>query len=230
MSENTLSLTVQTLRRKYQIQYSVKDLICLGFTGRNKAVVMKHMEEARKIGIISQGVSVPVILPISPARLTTSNTMHVKHEKTSGEVEYVILIDRSKTYVAVGSDHTDRELERYDLEKSKDAVPKIISSTVWLYEEVEDHWDDLIIRSWIQSQGKRELYQDGRLKLLLTWNDLTPIIKDHIGEELTGTVVFAGTIPTIKNKMLFSNSWESEMLDPVLKRSLKNRYDVRIIN
>ncbi|MFX1486544.1 MAG: DUF2848 family protein [Promethearchaeota archaeon] len=230
MTENILPLTVQTLRGKYPIRYSAKNLFCLGFTGRNKALVLKHMEEAREIGIICQGVSVPLVLPVSPARLTTGSTIHVEHEKTSGEVEYVILVDGSRTYVAVGSDHTDREMEKHDLKESKDAVPKIMSSTVWLYEEVEDHWDELIMRSWIRSQGNMELYQDGKLELLLKWNDLISIIKDHIGEELSGTIVFAGTIPTIKRQMLFTDTWKLEMFDPVLKRSLKSEYTVRIIS
>ncbi|MFX0069053.1 MAG: DUF2848 family protein [Candidatus Hodarchaeota archaeon] len=201
----------------------------MGFAGRNRAVVMKHIEEAKKLGIIWEGSSVPVVLAASPERLTTDNTVQVKHEKTSGEVEYVILVNGPITYVTVGSDHTDREIEKLDLQKSKDAVPKIISSSVWLYEEVKDHWDDITIRSWIQRGGIKELYQDDKLRLLLTWEDLEPVIKDHVGEDLSGTAVFAGTIPTIKQDMLFADIWELEMFDPVLKRSLRHKYVTRII-
>jgi hypothetical protein len=33
------------------------------------------------------------------------------------------------------------------------------ASTFWPLAEVNDHWDDLLLRAFITSNGKRELYQ-----------------------------------------------------------------------
>jgi hypothetical protein len=54
-----------------------------------------------------------------------------------------------EVFVGVGSDHTDRALERLSIPAAKQACPKVAGTAVWRLDEVEDHWDRLELRAWV---------------------------------------------------------------------------------
>ena len=95
-----------------KLTFEVQKIINAGRSARDKDTVLKHVEEIRKAGIaIPERFKFPVFRPKTADRITTSDRFWVLPDsKTSGEVEYVLLLDNSNVYVAVGSDHTDREL------------------------------------------------------------------------------------------------------------------------
>ena len=134
-----------------KIIFEVRKIINMGRTSRDPSDIMKHLEELKKAGIkVSSGI--PSYNPKISDRITTDNKIEaLPNSKTSGEVEYVLLFTSdSYFYITVGSDHTDRELEKYNVILSKQICLNVISPKVWCYDDVKDHWDDLIMRSWIK--------------------------------------------------------------------------------
>ena len=89
---------------------------------------MEHIRELEEEGIKCPK-SVPVLYQCSKEILTTSKVIEVIGQKTSGEVEYLILVHDNKYYIGVGSDHTDRELEAVSIHKSKQLCLKPYATT-----------------------------------------------------------------------------------------------------
>ena len=98
---------------------------------------------------------------------------------------------------------------------------------MWSYADVEDHWDELVIRSWATIDGERVLYQDSPISVLRTPRDL---IRKHAGGNMLppATLMFCGT-PGAIGGIRPSTRFEMEILDPVLKRSLTHGYDIDVL-
>ncbi|NIQ18355.1 MAG: DUF2848 domain-containing protein, partial [Candidatus Aenigmarchaeota archaeon] len=77
-----------------------------------------HIEELRREGI-PPPPSVPMLFPVLSHNITTAGQIQVVGSRTSGEAEFVLLLDGENIFVGVGSDHTDRDLERHSIMKSK---------------------------------------------------------------------------------------------------------------
>ena len=131
-----------------------------------------------------------------------------------------ILVEGEKIYVGVGSDHTDRKLERLDILKSKQVCPSVLSKHLWDYEEIKDHWDSIQIRSWAWEGGERTPYQDSTLYAILPPEDLIRLVRQRVEGALEGIAIFSGTPPLLTEKMLFSDRFEGQLLDPVLGREI----------
>ena len=93
--------------------------------GRDEAAVRRHIEE-----LAAHGIDAPPATPIFwllPNWLLTlaPATTQVHTAKSSGEVEPVLLrMPDGEVFVTVGSDHTDRDLERSSLLLAKLTCPK----------------------------------------------------------------------------------------------------------
>ncbi|MGH9356383.1 MAG: DUF2848 domain-containing protein [Terriglobia bacterium] len=205
----------------------VKRLYCVGYAGRNQAKVKEHIDELAKIGV-APPARTPAVYPVSPYLLTDQPQITVQGKETSGEVEFVIFIQSGKTYVAVGSDHTDRELEKTNLEKSKQMCEKPVANLVWDFEEVQDHWDSLILRAWFTDGRDKNLYQQGQVTALLPVADLVNVIQRETDSPLDGAVVYSGTVPT-RGGFICAKTWDLELEDPVLKRSISHHYEVTVV-
>lgn len=59
-----------------------------------------------------------------------------QHIDELSQKEFVLFIDREDIFVEVGSDHTDRELERHSIIKSKQICQNVVLKNVWKYKEV----------------------------------------------------------------------------------------------
>ncbi len=165
----------------------------------------------------------PTVYMVPASLLTAATEINVAGEKTSGEVEYVILRDEGRLYVTVGSDHTDRGLESVDIQRSKAACPKVMAPEVWSYQDIEDHWDDLELMSRVRKEGSVQTYQDGKLAELMLPFDLMRTF--HALED--GTVLFSGTVP-LKFETTFSDRFEMVMTDPILDRWISHTYSVSV--
>ena len=113
---------------------------------------------------------------------------------------------------------------------SKQVCAKPAATDAWLYADVADHIDALVLRSWIVEDGERKPYQDGSMATLRTPEDL---IQGYLGA--TGATAFAeghvmtcGTVPAIGG-IRPSQNFEMELHDPVLQRSLRHRYEVQVL-
>ncbi len=73
----------------------------------------------------------PVLYQKFAHLLTTAGEIEVPGPDTSGEAEFVLLVERDRVPVAAGSDHTDRALEKQTIEKSKLVGPGVLSPDAW---------------------------------------------------------------------------------------------------
>jgi len=209
-----------------KLDFQVKKILNAGYTARDQSEIQKHIEEMRKEGIATPK-SVPVFFPKIADRITTAERIEVlADDTTSGEAEFVLLFDRDEIYVGVGSDHTDRKLEQYSILTAKQMCANVISTEVWRYEEVKEHWDDLILRSWVEKDGQRQLYQEARLGTFMEVDELIDRVKGQVAGDLSGLVFYAGTIPVIGGEMCFSPRFEAKLIDERRGRSLSCAYSV----
>ncbi|MDD7942834.1 DUF2848 family protein [Actinomycetospora lutea] len=111
------------------VSFEPTRLIIAGYTARDQEAVAAHIAELAEIGV-APPASVPTFYDLDPALLTTQDVVRVPGANTSGEVEPVLIRAGGRWFLAVGSDHTDRDLERDDVAASKAACPKPIGSTV----------------------------------------------------------------------------------------------------
>ena len=179
------------------------------------------VEELRRLGVPAPSKT-PTVYTVAPYLALTDEepgTVEVKGFETSAEVEYVVLINEEK-YITVGSDHTDRWLEKISVERAKQVCPKMMGSTMWLYSDLKDHWDRIVIRSFVKD-GSRELYQEGSLGEILPVEQLLDTL--NLEKE---SLLFSGTIPVKAGKVIYANEYEIEMEDPVLNRRISFGYRV----
>ena len=202
--------------------FNIERLVCAGYTGRDKEMVKKHILELEKFGIPPPN-KVPTFYELPVELLTMSDHIIVHGPRTSGEVEYVLFVDRGEIFVGLGSDHTDRDLERKDVKRAKATCPKVVAKKVWLYDEVKPHWDKIEIRSYVAENEKLKLYQRGDLSFILPPESLIEELKG----EKEGLVLFSGTVPVI-GELSFSDRFKMEIIDPVLKRKIEHEYKITI--
>jgi hypothetical protein len=202
----------------------LRQALLAGYTGRDRAKVMEHIRELEKLGVTPPD-RIPTIFVVPPELITTDPVLRVSGPETSGEVELYLLPTPEGLLVGVGSDHTDRAHEAIDVDESKRMCPKAVSREVWRYDDLKDHWDRIEIRSWVTDHGQRQLYQEGRLDVFLTVDDLFAELRAAGHADLDETIVFGGTLPT-HGGVVYGQRFDVELRDPVLGRRLTCAYDV----
>ena len=209
------------------LEFPVARVLDAGFTSRDQAQAMKHVDELKAHGVAAPE-RIPAYYAIPREMVTTDDEIEVLGEATSGEVEVVFLFHKSRIYVGVGSDHTDRELEKDSIPRSKVICPKVVSRQVWRLDDVKPYWDRLKLRSWVEVEGERTLYQEGSLADFLPVDEfldgVRAVVKDG---SLDGMVLYMGTMPTLGKELLFSPTFEGRLSDEALGRKLSFRYDIR---
>lgn len=221
-----IKLTLEQKEGSRPIAFRYNRMINAGYVGRDQSEVRRHIEELAKKGIPGPKTT-PTLYPVIRRALVTDTEIEVYSHETSGEVEYVLLIKDEQTIcVGLGSDHTDRHLEEADIPRSKQICPNLISQTVWPLAEVEDHWDDLEIRSKMVKEGQEILYQEGRLHLILDPKGLMDFVRSKIPGPIENTIIFSGTLGTVTGEFVYGDRFMAELMDPKLKRRLDLSYDV----
>ncbi|MBO4122543.1 DUF2848 domain-containing protein [Cupriavidus gilardii] len=209
-----------------ELALDIQRLIIAGWTGRDLEAVQHHIEELQAIGV-KPPASVPTFYPLAASLLTTADVIEVPRDDSSGEIEVVLLQADDGLYVGVGSDHTDRKVEAYDVTVSKQMCDKPVGTQVWRFDEVADHWDSLEMRCWRVRDGERALYQEGKVTRLLDPRDL---IQRLTGESSlpSGTAMFCGTQAVI-GELGHGEAFEVELHDPVRNRTLRHAYRVQTL-
>jgi hypothetical protein len=187
----------------------------------------KHIAELELLGV-RRPPATPVYYRVSTSRLTTSDSIEATGNDSSGEVEFVILFKSGSLWIGVGSDHTDRKVETYNITVSKQMCEKPVAAQVWLFDELNDHWDSLMLRSWAVNDGDRRLYQEGHVSAMLSPQDLIAGYARNGGMLNEGTLMFGGTFPAIGG-IRPADRFEFELADPVLERRLAHGYDIRTL-
>ena len=223
-----MQFIVEEKSGKREMAYEIKGAVLCGYTGRDQEAVRKHIEELAREGV-DPPPSVPILYPKPPWGLTQKDAIQVEGKETSGEIEFFLFFDEDRLYAGVASDHTDRELERLDIRKSKQACPTILSKKVWNYEEVKETWDQIEIRSWAIKDGQKSIYQESTLGSILPPEDLIRQVQQQVKDSLGGIAIFSGTPPLLAGEMIFADRFEGELLDTHFNRKLSVGYDIHTL-
>lgn len=202
-------------------------LVIAGWSGRDRAAVDAHIRELAEIGVAPPS-TVPLFYRAATHDLVMAGAIQVLGPDSSGEAEAVLVETGSETLVALGSDHTDRKLESHSIAASKQICPKPVSARAWRLADVEDHWDDLVLRSWVTIGGARTLYQEGKMNALLHPRELFSKYTEGTARLAAGTAMFGGTM-AVRGGIRPADRFEAELEDPKLGRALHLAYDIEAL-
>ena len=219
MSECGIVLALEGRTDTRQCRVTVGYAVIAGWTGRDAAAVQRHIEELQKLGV-PRPRSIPTFYRVAANRITTASSIEVTGERSSGEVEFVLLQVGEELWVGVGSDHTDRAVETFDVSASKQMCDKPIAPRCWRFADVAPHWQQLRLRSYIGSEGIE--YQAGSVALIL---DPARLITAYCGGPRLkdNTFMFCGTLPAL-GEVHPGSPFTFEIEDPVLKRTIRHTY------
>jgi uncharacterized protein DUF2848 len=203
---------------------AVNHLVLAGWAGRNQAAVEAHIRELEALGT-PRPTRTPVFYRVSASLLTSGTSIEVVGAETSGEVEFVLVQRTDGLWVGLGSDHTDRGLERTNVALAKQICAKVVAPTLWRFDDLASHWDRIELRSWAHRGGRREPYQDGSVAAILPPSELLAQYADFAEPIVAGGVMFSGTIATI-HEIAPADEFEMELHDPVLDRRISHRYRI----
>ncbi len=223
-SERHLNFTVAGKTGDAPLAATVGKLVIAGWTGRDAAAMEAHIRELEELGI-ARPKATPIFYRVAASLLTTADAIQVSGTGSSGEAETVILDVGGTRYVGVGSDHTDREAEKINVSLSKQMCAKPVAPTLWRFDDVADHWDDMVLRSWAHEGGDRRLYQEGPVTAMRTPDDLI----GRYGGLGNGTAMFGGTLAFAKPVATAAEAFEVELEDPVLGRRLTHTYRIETL-
>ena len=102
-----------------------------------------------------------------------------------------------------------------------------MARTVWPLEEVEGHWDDLLISANVEKDAKDILYQEGRLGLLLNPTELMSFVKSKIPGPLENLIIYSGTMGMLTGEFVFGQKFSAQLIDGKLNRRLEISYAIR---
>lgn len=177
-------------------------VVVAGYTGRDEGSVRAHIEELAAIGI-PEPDSVPAFYEMPVALATTQPDIAVPGPGSSGEVEPVLIRKDGELYWGVGSDHTDRDIERDSVPDAKAACPKPIGGAVAQLSAGFD-WDSLVARTTVDGR----LYQEGPLSALRIPTDVLALLPNDGGGDL---ILFGGTVTVIGGEFLPGTEWSMSL-------------------
>lgn len=225
-----LSLLLEKESETRHLTFKYNRMVNAGYVGKNQEEVRRHIQELAEKGIPGPS-STPTLYPVVCTSLTTESEIEVYGNETSGEVEYVLLVvSEDEIYVGLGSDHTDRHLEETDIPRAKQICPNLMSRTLWPLDEVEDHWDDLLLNATAVKNGEAIPYQKGRLGLLLNPSELLSFVKTKIPGRLENLVIFSGTMGMLTEEFVFAEKFSAQLVDEKLNRHIEISYKINPIN
>lgn len=210
------------------ISLDVKRIFNAGWAGRDQAAVQHHIDELCAIGVPAPK-HVPTLFALGNHMLTISETIQVHGQETSGEIEYVLFWHEGEIFVTVGSDHTDRRLEKHSIPKSKNLCLNVMAPKAWPYEEVKDHFDQLVLECTVSREGLADsAYQIGTAGQLIGPDYWIADMKKRFGSLEDGLVFFSGTIGTIEG-LVTGDGYSYKMVDRKLDRSIEHSYSCEVL-
>jgi len=226
----SLDLNVEGLdgaRRPVSLRDPV--VVVAGFTARDAADAERHIDELAAIGV-PRPPTIPVFYPVSNQLLAVpGGPIQVHGTQTSGEVEPVLVeIPGSGPLVTVGSDVTDRDLERRSIGLAKQICPKVVADVAWEFDEVAPIWDELRIESHVDDG--QTLYQGERVALIRDPLELLQGAREVVGQEDRPIVVFLGTVPLRTPDFSFGERFLATLIDDRNGRRLECSYEVEAVD
>lgn len=198
----------------------VRRTLVAGFTGRDSTAVADHVAELAAIGAPVPD-STPTLYQLGPDMVRQTSALVVHGANTTGEVEPVLVVAGGQKFLTVGSDHTDRDLEREDIAASKAACHKVVAVSCVPISVVKD-WD--VVELWSHIDDAR--YQHGTLDALLpldTLLDRLERVEDISPQD--GDVLFLGTVP-VEGKIRPSRTFSASLRVPGVSDEITLSYRV----
>ncbi len=222
-----LSFQVESFSGSGILDVDITSLVVAGWAGRNRHAIEHHIEELFAIGV-PRPSSVPLYYRVAENQLTQAGRIQAVGEQSSGEVETFVFQRNGELYVSVASDHTDRRLETYSVALSKQVCAKPVGVSAWRFADVAEHWDELVLRSFIQEGGERVLYQEGSLGTLRSPLDLIAGLTGGAETLPPGVGMMCGTVGA-KSGIRAAPSFAMELFDPRRRRTLYHSYHVDVL-
>ncbi|HEY4358615.1 MAG TPA: DUF2848 domain-containing protein [Acidobacteriaceae bacterium] len=220
---STHAFSAQTAEGLRHFAFASGHLVLAGWVGRDAEALEAHIRELAALGV-ARPTATPVFYRVATSLVTQAATVQVSGLDATGEAEVVVFRHDGQDWVTVGSDITDRKAEAIGVTLSKQLCAKPLAREAWLLAECRDHWDRLILRSWIEVNGERHVYQDGPVaSMRLPW-ELMALYKENAVVP-TDVMMFCGTLP-VHGSIRWSDSFSVELWDPVLDRGLAFTYRV----
>lgn len=208
-----------------RVDVKVDRLLVAGWAGRDAGAVQHHIDELAALGIAPPSRT-PLFYEVANTLLTTDIGVDMLGDTSSGEVEPFVVMTEDGLLVGVGSDHTDRKAEAWSVPHSKQLCAKPVAPVLWRHADVADHWDALVLRSWVPGpDGTWTLYQEGTTAGLRSPPELMALK----GDFAPGAAMFCGTLAAIGG-VRAAAGFRMELHDPVLGRSIRHAYDVRCLS
>lgn len=207
-----------------ELPFEIRDVVLAGYTGRDQEAVRRHVEELAAHGVAAPK-RVPAFYRVTPDRVVSADRISVLGHETSGEGEFILFRDGGDVFVGVGSDHTDRAVERESVTTSKQLCDKVVAREVWRLADVRDHWDRITLRSF--SGDERKPYQKGRAAALLDPEEILRRVAGRSNAGLEGVLVFSGTLP-LAGELAYASKFRVELRDEAEKRHLEVAYTVDV--
>ena len=220
--QREIILTVQGQQK----QVEISNVYCIGYSGRNKEKVMEHVKELAEIGV-PEPAEIPALYPVRLSTLTQGPAIEVLGQQTGGEAEIVLVFGETmdEVWVTVGSDHTDRGLETVDINKSKQVCDKPFAQKSWLFQDLLEHWDQLILTSSVRMNGEWIAYQEQTVQSILHPKDIIEFLTNK-NIELKNSVFFSGTVP-LKDGFKYGDKFSMKLIDPVKNDEISWEYEIR---
>jgi Protein of unknown function (DUF2848) len=223
-----LVMTLETADgRLIPLEFAVRELVIAGWTGRDSAAMEAHIRELEALGV-QRPKTTPIFYRVAASLLTTAAAIQVAGSASSGEVETVLFRLADGLWVGVGSDHTDRKIEAISVTASKQMCAKPVGATLWRLEDIGDHWERLILRSFAVSNSRRRLYQEGPVSRLRHPRELAALYAGEGAELTPGTAMFCGTLAAL-GALEGADAFEIELEDPMLRRKISHAYRIETL-
>jgi Protein of unknown function (DUF2848) len=221
-----LSLTCIKGRESRSIEIHTEHLIVAGWTGTDAEVLERHIQELELLGI-ARPRETPMFYQVSASLLTAEASIQVLGMDATGEAEIVLFRHTGEDWITIGSDHTDRKLEAIGVQYSKQLCGKPIGSAAWALADLRTHWDQLTLRSFAEIDGRRELYQEGKVSSMRAPWELVELYDQSIaGAFKNDSIMFCGTLPA-KHGIRWATAFCVELEDPVLNRKMTRAYSIQ---
>ncbi|MEA2290468.1 MAG: hypothetical protein QOD55_2465, partial [Solirubrobacteraceae bacterium] len=220
-----LTFSVLTTESAERLSLDDPQIVIAGFTGRDEASVEAHIAELVALGI-PRPETVPAFFTVASSLLQIAPTeVAVDAPQTSGEAEPVLVrLPSGECFVGVGSDHTDRDLERESLEASKRACAKPIGEALWPLADVQEHWDELQLVG--ETGPEATAYQRSTLADLLRPEDVLELVWEAGADPERPLVVFLGTV-SLEDGFRYDSAFRATLRDPRAGRELVCSYEIR---
>lgn len=203
-----------------RVELSPDTFVIAGYTGRDRAIVQKHIDELAHEGI-APPPEVPMLYRMPVELLTTDDAITAPSKQSCGEVEPILIGIAGALYLGIGSDHTARDVEREDIAKSKRICPKPVGKTISRLGALDSSLDGIALESWIDG----EPYQRGTLSQIMPLAALLELFRSRF--TAARFVLSCGTVPLLTGGFRFGRTFKAQLHGGPLRTPLLLQYDIK---